>query len=175
MKDGGVVAIDLAGTEAIYPTENYRELFARAKEEGIPFTIHAGEATGPESVRAAIEFGAVRIGHGVSSEEDESLLNLLKEKGITLEMCPTSNRQMHALTSMYSYPFMNFLMNGIKVTLNSDDMGIEGTNLAKEFRYMEIMYGLSAEQEKTVLSNAVDAAFTTDEIKEQLRSLLGLK
>ena len=54
-------------------------------------------------------------------------------------------------------------------------MGIEGTNLAKEFRYMEIMYGLSAEQEKTVLSNAVDAAFTTDEIKEQLRSLLGLK
>ena len=174
VKDGGVVAIDIAGAEAIFPTSDYRDLFAKAKELGIPFTIHAGEADGAESVRLAIEYGAARIGHGVRSFEDPEVIKLIKEKGIYLEMCPTSNRQTHAVEDMSKYPFMDYLDQGLPVTLNTDDMGIEGTTLANEFRYMEKEYGLTAAQEKVLLANSVNAAFTSDEVKDQLRKELGL-
>ncbi len=174
VEDGGVVAIDLSGAEALYPTENYRELFAKASEYGIPFTIHAGEAAGADSVALAVDYGAARIGHGVRINEDPEVVRLVKEKGVALEMCPTSNRQTHAVEDMADYPFMDYLNEGIKVTLNTDDMAIEGTTLAGEYRYMEQEFGLTAEQEKTLLKNAVDAAFTTDEVKDELRVLLGL-
>ena len=174
VKDGGVVAIDLAGAEALFPTEKYRELFKKAKEANIPFTIHAGEADGADSVKLAVEFGASRIGHGVRSYEQPAVIEMLKEKGIALEMCPTSNRQTHAVEDMSQYPFMDYLIKGLAVTLNTDDMGIEGTTLADEFRYMEKNFGLTAQQEKQILENAVDSAFTTDEVKKQLRKELGL-
>lgn len=174
VKDGGVVAIDLAGAEALFPTEKYRELFKKAKEANIPFTIHAGEADGADSVKLAAKFGASRIGHGVRSYEQPAVIEMLKEKGIALEMCPTSNRQTHAVEDMSQYPFMDYLSKGLAVTLNTDDMGIEGTTLADEFRYMEKNFGLTARQEKQLLENAVDSAFTTDEVKKQLRKELGL-
>jgi len=174
VEDGGVVAVDLAGAEALYPTENYRELFAKARELGIPFVIHAGEAAGAESVRYAIEFGAKRIGHGVRIFEDPEVVALVKEKGVTLEMCPTSNAQTRVIDNMSEYPLMKYLDDGIKVTLNTDDMGIEGTTLANEYRIMEEYFNLSPEQERILLTNAVEAAFTTDAVKNQLREILGL-
>ena len=165
VEDGGVTAIDIAGAEALYPTSKYRALFARAKEMGVPFTIHAGEADGPESVRLAIEYGAKRIGHGVRIYEDPDVVELVRAQGVTLEMCPTSNRQTQAIKDMSKYPFMDYLAKGIKVTLNTDDMAIEGTTLADEFRYMEKTFSLTGEQERVILENAVNAAFTTDEAK----------
>ena len=174
VKDGGVVAIDIAGAEAIFPTENYKDLFAKARDYGIPFTIHAGEADGADSVRLAIEYGAKRIGHGVRSYEDPDVVNMLKEKGVFLEMCPTSNRQTHAVEDMSKYPFMDYLNDGVLVTLNTDDPGIEGTTIGDEYRYMESEFGLTKAQEKTLLSNSVDAAFTTDEVKQELKKELGI-
>lgn len=168
VKDGGVTAVDLAGAEGLFPTSDYRELFKKAKEMGIPFTIHAGEADGAESVRLAVEFGASRVGHGVRSYEDPLVVELLLEKGITLEMCPTSNRQTHAVQDMREYPFMDYLKRGLKVTLNTDDMGIEGTTLSQEFLYMEENFGLDEKQEKQLFINAVEAAFTSDEVKKEL-------
>ena len=174
VEDGGVVAVDLAGAEALFPTEDYRELFEEVKKAGLPFTIHAGEAAGAESVKAALEFGAKRIGHGVRSYEDPQVLAIIKEQGIVLEMCPTSNRQTYAVPDMSQYPFMDYLKQGIRVTLNTDDMGIEGTTLADEYRYMEKTFGLTAEQEKTLLRNSVYAAFTSQETKQWLIKELGL-
>ena len=174
VEDGGVVAIDIAGAEALYPTSNYKDLFAKAKEYGIPFTIHAGEADGPESVETAIEFGTKRIGHGVRSYEDPEVVELIKREGVTLEMCPTSNRQTHAIEDMSKYPFMDYLNQGVKVTLNTDDMGIERTTLANEFRYMEKNFNLTYEQEKTILLNSINAAFTTKETKDELKRKLNL-
>ena len=168
--DGGVVALDLAGAEALFPTADYRSLFQKAAAYGIPFTIHAGEADGPYSVRNAIEFGARRIGHGVRSADDPEVIRLIREKGIPLEMCPTSNRQTRAIEDLSKYPLIPFLDQGIKVTINTDDMGIEGTTLAKEFEYLEEAFHLTAEQKKRILMNAAEAAFTTDEVKTWLKS-----
>ena len=172
--DGGVVALDLAGAEALYPTSKYKSLFAKAKEYGIPFTIHAGEAAGAESVKNAIEFGANRIGHGDRAYENASVVEELKNKSIPLEMCPSSTRLTHALEDMSKYPFMDFLEQGLKVTLNTDDMGIERTNIEKEFEYMEKNFDLTLEQEKIILLNSIEAAFTTDEVKAKLKKELDL-
>lgn len=172
VEDGGVVAIDLAGAEGLFPTKDYKDLFARAKEYGVPFTIHAGEADGADSICDAIGFGASRIGHGVRCYEDAALLELVKEKNIPFEMCPTSNRQTHAVVNMAGYPFMSYLEQGIKVTLNTDDPAIEGTTLAREYRYMEETFGLTQEQEKILLINAVEAAFTSESVKAELRNRL---
>lgn len=170
VEDGGVVAIDIAGAEALFKTENFRALFEKACELGIPFTIHAGEADGAQSVRCAIEYGAKRIGHGVRMYEDEEVVRLVKENNIFLEMCPTSNSQTKAVENMDDYPFMKYLNDGIKVTLNTDDMAIEGTTIAKEFRYMEEKFGLTAEQEEIIFNNSIEAAFTTEEVKNELKS-----
>ena len=89
--DKGVCAIDLAGAEKLYKTKNFKYVFDYAKELGIPFTIHAGEADGSESVYTAIEYGAKRIGHGVRSIEDSNLVKEIASKNITLEVCPSSN------------------------------------------------------------------------------------
>ena len=172
VKDGGVVAMDLAGAEALYPTEKYRDLFTRAAAMDIPFTIHAGEADGAGSVRAALEYGARRIGHGVRSNEDPEVMAMLKEKGIFLEMCPTSNRQTHAVEDMADYPLMDYLDQGLRVTLNTDDMGIEGTTMAEEFLYMERLFGLTPALEQTILKNSIDGVFTDDGTKEWLRKQL---
>lgn len=174
VEDGGVTAVDLAGAEALFPTADYSGIFTRVRGYGIPFTIHAGEADGPESVRAAVSFGAQRIGHGVRIYKDPETIRLVKEAGVTLEMCPTSNRQTHAIPDMSEYPFMDLLREGVKVTLNTDDPGIEGINLADEYRYMEREFQLTGEQEQIILANAVDAAFTSEGSKVRLRKLLGL-
>ena len=169
--ENGVAALDLAGAEGLFPTKNYRELFAKAREYNIPFTIHAGEADGAESVRYALEYGAARIGHGVRSFEDEQVIKLLKENCIPLEMCPTSNRMTNAVADMADYPLMTYLKNGLKVTINTDDPALEGTTLADEFLYMEKTFGLSVEDEKILTQNAIDAAFTSDRVKNELRKM----
>lgn len=171
VSDGGVVAIDLAGAEASFPVVGYAALFEKAVRAGVPFTIHAGEAAGPENIRKAIDFGAKRIGHGVRLMEDETLEKEVAEKGVFLEMCPTSNRQTHAIEDMAHYPLRRYLARGVRVTLNTDDMGIENTTIAGEFRYMRSL-GLTVQEEKALLNNAVDAAFTSGSVKAALKKEL---
>ncbi|WP_306288719.1 hypothetical protein [Ruminococcus sp. SR1/5] len=77
-----MVAIDLAGAEALFPTENYEALFAKAREYQVPFTIHAGEAGNAEDVKTAVHMGAVRIGHGVRIAGNKEVIQLVKDKGI---------------------------------------------------------------------------------------------
>lgn len=173
-EDGGVVGLDLAGAEAQFKTSKYKDIFARAKAYNIPFTIHAGEADGPSSVKDAIEFGARRIGHGIRIYEDPNVMELVKNKNITLEVCPTSNKQTLAIEDMSKYPFMDYLQKGIKLTINTDDPAIERTNIAKEFKYMENTFGLTPEQEKMILLNSVNAAFTSNKVKEELKKELNL-
>ena len=168
-EDGGVVAVDLAGAEALFPTESYKNLFAKAKEYNVPFTIHAGEAGDAEDVKTAIRMGASRIGHGVRIAGNEEVIQLVKNSGIFLEMCPTSNRQTRAVEDMFSYPLKNFLEQGLKVTLNTDDPAIERTTLSHEFKYMDSLLNLTEEQKKQLLLNSVEAAFTSGKRKRELK------
>ena len=88
-------------------------------------------------------------------------------------MCPNINIITIAIPDMSKFPFMNFLQKGLKVTLNTDDMGIERTNIIEEFNYMEEKFNLTFEQKRTILLNSVNAAFTTKAVKDHLRAELG--
>lgn len=160
----GVCAADLAGAEGLYPTEGYREVFAQAKALGVPFTIHAGEAAGPESVRAAVEMGAARIGHGVHALADKALTGLLAERSIPLELCFTSNLQTRAVASPEEFPLRAFLARGIRATVNTDNLTVSGTTLQEEYAAL----GVAEQERRVLLENAARAAFLPESEKEAL-------
>lgn len=155
----GVAAVDLAGAEALYPTGDYEEEFRYARTLGVPFTIHAGEADGAESIWKALEFGAARIGHGVRAAGDEKLMEELARRGCVLEMCPSSNLQTKAVESLSEYPLREYLKRGIKVTVNSDNMTVSDTWVGKEFALLSQEYGLTEEEAGILHENAKRAAF----------------
>ena len=155
----GVVALDLAGAEALFPTENFEELFRKAEKKGIPFTIHAGEAAGPESIWKALEFGASRIGHGVRCLEDKVLVQRLAQDQIPLELCPTSNMNTKVFDNITRYPIMRFLDEGIKVTINTDNMTVSNTTLQKEFQLVSDTFRLNKTEIERLMKNAAESIF----------------
>lgn len=168
----GVGGVDLAGAEALFKTQDYKNVFEYAKKLGVPITIHAGEADGPESVIDALDMGATRIGHGIRSVYDEKLIKRLIDENITLEMCPSSNFQTRAVLNKVDYPLRKFLDLGVKVTLNTDNKTISSTELEGEFEFAEKELGLKKEERKILYENAINASFTSAEEKQELYELL---
>jgi adenosine deaminase len=166
----GLVAIDLAGDESRYPTAGFRRVFEHAALHGLPATIHAGEAAGPDSIREAIEgLGAVRIGHGVRAREDAAVLELLKERRIPLEMCPSSNLQTKAVDSWASYPLRRYYDEGLVVTVNTDNPTVSGTTIASELRLLQELFGFTRKELAAVALAGIDAAFLEPDAKRGLR------
>lgn len=166
----GVCALDLAGNEFAYPTETFAEVFQLAADLAVPFIIHAGEAAGPESVWHALRLGAKRIGHGVHSIEDSVLLEKLAELQTPLELCFTSNLQTKAVKQEQDYPLCDFLQQGIRVTINTDNMTVSGTNLRTEYQLLQSQFGLSADTLQKIACNAADSAFLTEEQANDLKT-----
>ena len=154
-----VCAVDLAGAEALFPTEHFEDCFKLASNLDVPFTIHAGEAMGPSSIKKAIEFGALRIGHGVRAYEDETLMEELAKKNIFLELCPTSNLNTSVFDDIKAYPIRKFLDYGIPITVNTDNMSVSDTDIFKEYRLLSDAFELSDSEIEMIKSNSKKAAF----------------
>ena len=154
----GVAGVDLAGAEALYPTENYQEVFSVASKAGLNITIHAGEAAGEESIRAALDFGAKRIGHGTALRSEE-LIKRIKGNGVLLELCPTSNLQTGAVVSMEAHPIKRFLDAGVPVALCSDNMTVSDTDVPREWRKVKAAFGFDDMVLEKLTSNALNYAF----------------
>ncbi|MHC9539657.1 MAG: adenosine deaminase [Vulcanimicrobiota bacterium] len=166
-----VTSIDLASDEANFPAGPYAPVFNEAEREGIHRTIHAGEARGAESVRTAIdECHAERIGHGIRSFEDPALVRTLVEKGIPLEMCPTSNVQTDAIDNIKNHPLKKFYDMGGKATINTDDPGVCDIDLNTEYMRAIKDIGCSLEDVENMVLYAVDALFLPPPIKMALRT-----
>lgn len=155
----GVVAVDLAGAEALFPTYTFHEEFAAVRAAGIPLIVHAGEAAGAQSVREAIEAGAVRIGHGVRALEDPSVVQQLVERQITLELCPTSNLNTGIFTSYKEYPLRRLMEAGVRVSINTDNMTVSNTTLRREWDHMIRAFRLTDEEIAKIVSDTQKAAF----------------
>ena len=164
----GVCAIDLAGAEALYSTDSFAEVFEYARSLSIPFTVHAGEADGPESVYAALSFGARRIGHGVRSAEDGALLKRLAESGVVLELCPTSNLNTRVFERIEDYPLRKLLDAGVRVTLNTDNTSVSNTTLAREYQLIADTFSLTEGEIRQLAISSLKAAFLDDAEKERL-------
>jgi adenosine deaminase len=133
-RDAGVVGLGLAGDEARHPPERFAELFREARAEGLPAVPHGGEGAGPASVMACADtLGAHRISHGVRAAEDPAVLHELAERGICLDICPTSNVVLQVSRTLTEHPLPAVMAAGVPVTLNSDCPLFCGTTLIEEY------------------------------------------
>tara|TARA_R110002167_G_C12564625_1_gene642066 strand:- start:10 stop:1005 length:996 start_codon:yes stop_codon:yes gene_type:complete len=164
-----IVALDLAGDEKGFPAIRFKEHFKLARDAGWNITVHAGEADGPQSIWQAIEeLGATRIGHGVAAREDHRLMDFMANNGISIECCLTSNFQTGACTDIAEHPIKTFIEKGIVVTLNTDDPGVSGIEIADEYKLAREIVGLTAEQLAQIQLNGIEVAFVGDSFKAGL-------
>jgi len=171
----GVCAIDLAGAEGLYETKNFEKLFEVAKDYNIPFTIHAGEADGIKSIESALSFGTKRIGHGIRIIEDESVLEILKEKHIPLEICPTSNVQTNVVSAYQEHPIKSLFDRGVIVTVNTDNRTVSNISLTDEYLKLINNFNFSLDDIKKMNIDAIKHSFLDNTQKEKLLEEFELK
>jgi aminodeoxyfutalosine deaminase len=165
----GTVGLGLAGLEAPYPRAGFTPVFQDAIAAGLHSLPHAGETTGPEEIWAALrDLGAERIGHGVSAVRDEKLLKHLAETGIPVEVSLTSNICTKAVPSLAEHPLPRLLDAGVTVTLNTDDPGMFGTDLNREYLLCHEVFGLGRTELAELARNAARAAFCSEQTRSRL-------
>ena len=172
LKGTHVVAVDLAGAEALHPSSYYKKVFDLAKQYQLNITIHAGEATGSDEIMMALDNGAMRIGHGVHLSLDKESVDRVKNNNICFEFCPTSNLQTKSLKEYKDCPIMKFMELGIPVTVNSDNMTVSNTDVYQEFSHLYQTFGLTKEQVRLLLKNAAQHAFVNNSKISKLISLI---
>jgi len=164
----GVVGIDLAGAEGIVPLERFSPIFDLAKSLEIPFTCHAGDSQGPETVLAALNFGTKRVGHGHHIFDDQHLCARAIRDGITLEICPTSNIQCETQPSYEEHPLKRLIDMGMRCTINTDNMILSDIDLDKEYDRCLSQMGLTYADLIRCNINSVRASFMAEEKKTDL-------
>jgi adenosine deaminase len=165
----GVIGLDLAGDEANYNGLDFRHLFQRAKAAGLGITIHAGEWGGAESVWNAIgNLGADRIGHGIQVLQDPAMVEVIVEREITLEVCPTSNYLSGIVDSMATHPLIDLTRRNVLTTINTDDPLICNIDLSDEIGRVMHYMDLSLEDIKQYMLRAARSAFLPPSEREEL-------
>jgi adenosine deaminase len=153
------VALDFADRDT-HELRAYAPMVDKARKAGLHLTVHAGEEPGPqaaEQVREAIEFlGAERIGHGIHIIGDATVMELVREKNVALEVCPTSNWLCNSVPSTREHPIRRLMEAGVQVTINSDDPSLFGIDLCHEYELLQREHGFTREEFE--LCNEVAAA-----------------
>jgi adenosine deaminase len=164
-----IAALDLAGDEAHFPADLFREHFRRARDACWHITVHAGEIAGPASIWEALRgLGAERIGHALHAVEDPLLMEHLASHKIGVESCLTSNVQTSCVADYPAHPLRIFIEAGIPATLNTDDPGISAIDLPHEYNVAAARAGLTQPQIRQAQVNALQVAFLTDLEKQTL-------
>jgi adenosine deaminase len=159
-RDCAVVGMDLAGDEANYPPALFATAVGIARDAGLGITVHAGEFTGPAGIWTAVyHLGATRIGHGIRAVEDLRLLDRLRERSVTLELCPTSNVRLGLVPSIAAHPLPALRQHGVAVTVSSDDPVLLGTTLTRELTAVARVHGLGPGAIVDLQAAAARAAF----------------
>ncbi|MBQ6218052.1 MAG: hypothetical protein IJK53_11825 [Erysipelotrichaceae bacterium] len=165
----GLVGLDLAGFENNCDYKDYAPYFEIVKKEGIPFTLHAGEMGIGEHILDALSMRPNRIGHGIDCIQDQRYIDALKQSEIPLEVCVSSNVK---LTQNYaSHPIRRMIKEGLKVTVNTDNMIFARTDLVNEHNQLK-MIGISEETLIRSTYESLDAAFCDEDTKGYLKEKL---
>lgn len=169
-RDRGVVGLGLAADEARFPASLFTEVFRAAAAAGLPAVPHAGEAAGADSVRTCVErLGARRINHGIRAVEDPSLVELLADRGIGLDVCPTSNVALEVVPSLDDHPLPALLRAGVPLSLNTDCPLFVRTTTAGEYAEARRAFGLTVDDLATIAENSLrSSSCPTDRRKPAL-------
>jgi adenosine deaminase/aminodeoxyfutalosine deaminase len=163
LRPDGLVSFGLGGPEAGVPRGQFAPHFAAAKAAGLRSAPHAGESTGPETIWDAITLlGAERIGHGIAAARNPRLMRHLAERGIPLEVCPTSNVCTRSVPSLAEHPLPALVAAGVPVTINSDDPPMFATTLNQEYAVAADLLGLDRDGVAELARAAVRASFLDD-------------
>jgi adenosine deaminase len=169
-RDAGVVGIGVGGEERFGP-EPYEEIFLAGIAGGLHSVPHAGENEGPASIRGAVhQLRAERIGHGIRIVEDPELVAEVRDQGIALDVCPTSNVMTRSVPSLEEHPLPSMLDAGLVCTLASDDPTMFDSPLAGEYELCRSAFGFSDERLAEIARNGVRASFADDTLKEDLQA-----
>jgi adenosine deaminase len=169
-RDIGVSGFDLAGFEADDPDPTvHAAAFEVARAGGLSITVHSGELPGSSSlVRRALEVSPDRIAHGASAATDPTLVQELIARGITLDLCPTSNVQAGTVATFADHPLPRLLRAGVPVTINTDDTTISDITLSEEWLSCIGRLGLTLPEIWQCNLHALDAAFVDEPTRARL-------
>ncbi|HEX2142451.1 MAG TPA: adenosine deaminase [Candidatus Limnocylindria bacterium] len=154
-----VVGFDLAGPEAEYPAPPHAAAFRAAEEGGLALTAHAGEVSGPERIREVLAFGVRRIAHGATAWIDPQVVALLRERDVTLDLCPTSNLQAGTFPSLREHPLVQLHRSGVSVTLSTDDRTVSASTLSMEMARVATAQGLTRAELAEIAVNGFRRGF----------------
>jgi adenosine deaminase len=153
-----------------FPAAPFRPIFEEAKKLNMGVTIHAGEWMGADSVKAAVEeLGADRLGHGVRTVENFDVLQLVREQGVALEVCLTSNLQTGVVRSISHHPLIDLMDLGMRVTLNTDDPSVSDSTLSDEYQVAVQALGIQYPDLRRMILNAAEATFLPPAGRERLK------
>lgn len=162
-----VAGFDLQGDEVGWPAEQFLPALDLARDAGKRVKVHVGEMTGPVHIRRAVEqLGVEQIGHGTSAIHDKDVVNLLCDRGVTVEVCPTSNERLGYVSSYSAHPILSLDEAGVIVTVNSDDPTFFGVTLTDELFRLATERQVSLSVIKRWMENAFRRAIL-DEITRQ--------
>jgi aminodeoxyfutalosine deaminase len=165
----GLIGFGLGGPEIGVPRPQFQPHFEAARAAGLRSVPHAGETTGPQTVWDALNLlGAERIGHGTSAAQDPELLAHLAERGIPLEVCPSSNIATRAVGTLEEHPIRAFRDAGVTVTINSDDPPMFGTDLNSEYVIAAELLELDEAGVADLARAAVRASYAEEGVKARI-------
>jgi len=165
-----VAGFDIAADEAGFPIDNHIAAFDFAREHRLNVTAHAGEALGSESVWETLNhFHPARIGHGIRSVEDASLMEHLREHDIHLEVCPTSNVQTNVFDTIADHCIDRIYRSGVSMSVNTDARAISDVTLCDEYENLRSEFGWDTYRFLRCNMEALEHAFTSKAVKDRLR------
>ncbi len=166
-----LVGFDIAGPELGFPPAMYADALAPLRDSGLGLTVHFGESGPPAYPREAVEvLGPSRLGHGLSVAWDREVTALVRDRAVTLEMCPTSNWLTKGVPSVAEHPAGRLLRGGVSVTLNTDDPGLMGIDLTHEFRVARDSLGFTDAELALATETAIAGSFLPPELEAAARA-----
>lgn len=168
-----VVAVDIAGDEIAFPLDPHIPAFEHARNAGLGVTVHAGEADGPGSVRAALDqTGTRRIGHGVRSLDDADLLARITQERVHLEVCPSSNVQTSTVASYAAHPVGRLRAAGASVGISTDTRAVTDVSLTQEYERLRDVFGWTPTDFEQITMDALDAAFAPGPVRRRVAAVI---
>jgi adenosine deaminase len=167
--DRGVIAIGLGGDEVEYPPQLYQEIFGEGIAAGLHSIPHAGETHGTASIRGALDaLHAERIAHGIRILEDPALVAEVRERGIGLDVCPTSNLMTRSVPSLETHPLPAMLDAGLRCSLGSDDPSLFHSSIADEYEVCRRIFGFDDQRLALLVRNGVETSFAPAGLKAEI-------
>ena len=174
-KHKSIAGIGIGGDEARGPAEQFRSIYSKAKDNGLHLLAHAGETVGPESIWAALNIGAERIGHGLNAIADPDLVQELAERQVPVEINITSNLRTGCCRKLQDHPVRKYFDEGLMVTLNSDDPAMFGSWVANEYQLASDNFGFTDEHLRELARNSFEASFLAADEKVKLLEMVDRK